>query len=120
MRIELDIYSGRPNPSWELSPDEAAALLIRLRALPKGTAGAIEAGLGYRGLVVTAPGGVIDGFDRVTISAGSVVGHGLAGDRVLVDTDRSLELWLLHTGRGRIDDELYRALITQFGSAQGR
>jgi hypothetical protein len=51
--VELDIFSGRPNPSWTLGPAERTALLDLLRdvnapAEPRG----LPPGLGYRGLVV--------------------------------------------------------------------
>ena len=32
MRVELDVYSGRPNPRWELTDQQAAELLTRLEA----------------------------------------------------------------------------------------
>lgn len=55
MRVELDIFSGRPNPSWELSVDEAAELSRRLAALIKTETRPDEGGLGYRGFVITNP-----------------------------------------------------------------
>jgi hypothetical protein len=50
--VELDVYSGRPNPRWELDERGADAL----RQLVAGLAPAAEAppeppGLGYRGLL---------------------------------------------------------------------
>lgn len=33
-RIELDIFSGRPNPSWILSPKEERELVERVKADP--------------------------------------------------------------------------------------
>lgn len=64
MQVELDAYSGRPNPVWTLSAEEARAL----RALLAGAGAAIALpmvvpeGLGYRGFVVR-DGGVGKGFE---------------------------------------------------------
>ena len=56
LEIELDVYSGMPNPTWMLSRREEATLYGLLRDDPKQIAPAITAntrlGLGYRGLIV--------------------------------------------------------------------
>lgn len=56
--VELDIFSGNPNPKWALSNKEANELLDRVMAdrslaSPPQTVG----GLGYRGFIVTAEDG---------------------------------------------------------------
>lgn len=54
MRVEVDIVSGRPNPFWTASPQEAEALTDRLRLLtPKDRPAA--AGAGDRAGVEPAP-----------------------------------------------------------------
>jgi hypothetical protein len=59
VRITVDIFSGRPNPSVELKGREAANALERLapaRALSRREARMPESTLGYRGLVVELVG----------------------------------------------------------------
>ncbi|KQS48110.1 MULTISPECIES: hypothetical protein [unclassified Sphingomonas] len=52
MRVELDIFSGRPNPVWELDAPGSTALVTRLASLSEHAPGAVELqGLGYRGFV---------------------------------------------------------------------
>jgi hypothetical protein len=56
LSVELDIYSGRPNPSWILSNKEERELIDRIMAdkslmLPMS---ADTGGLGYRGYIITA------------------------------------------------------------------
>ena len=88
-RVTLDVYSGRPNPTWELDEAEAKEILKQVQSAPELVTpeDAGPAILGYRGLVVTldeaAGGGV--GLDGVP--ARFRVGHGAAGDRA-----RSFEL----------------------------
>jgi hypothetical protein len=56
LEIELDIFSGLPNPTWILPAKEEAALYERLTADPRQISREVFAGmrvgLGYRGLLV--------------------------------------------------------------------
>jgi hypothetical protein len=52
--IELDIYSGRPNPSWKMDAKETVDLLkqlAKLYTLPKAELD-VQDGLGYRGFII--------------------------------------------------------------------
>jgi hypothetical protein len=53
--VELDVFSGRPNPSWELNPSESGELLKQLSPLPEADKNKAEFndGLGYRGFIVS-------------------------------------------------------------------
>jgi hypothetical protein len=52
MLIELDDFSGRPNPRWELDEQSAAALRAREARLTTSDVAPPESpGLGYRGFV---------------------------------------------------------------------
>lgn len=107
MRVELDVYSGRPNPSWELSEKQGEEFIKRLRALPKADSGSVRDGLGYRGLIVDGLDESVAGFRRVVLSSGVVLGRGAGRDKAFRDKDRDLEHWLLSTGKGRIDAQLF-------------
>jgi hypothetical protein len=53
--VQMDVFSGRPNPSWELSPSESGELLKQLSLLTevdKNNA-AFHDNLGYRGFIVS-------------------------------------------------------------------
>jgi hypothetical protein len=56
LEVELDIFSGMPNPSWTLSESQEKELYERVRSDPSQAASARTAsqrlGLGYRGLIV--------------------------------------------------------------------
>jgi len=51
MVVEIDIFSGRPNPRWQLSETENARLTRLLESLEPAVAGPSPSppGLGYRG-----------------------------------------------------------------------
>jgi hypothetical protein len=52
MRVELDIFSGRPNPVWELDVQGIRTLVTRLASLSEQARRAVDLpDLGYRGFV---------------------------------------------------------------------
>ena len=68
-RVTIDIFSGRPNPTFTLSDRQSREWLGRLRRTPaKGRAEKIlpvpEATLGYRGMVIEQTGRTIGGLPR--------------------------------------------------------
>lgn len=67
MTVELDVFSGRPNPKWTLTDSESARVEEMLRDLPIGTKAAIP-GLGFRGFILS------DGKRRITVGGGMVQG----------------------------------------------
>ena len=116
MRAELDLFSGRPNPTWNLTADESAELVKRLKTLPETKEGKIHDGLGYRGIVVTAAGDEVSDFATAVVSGGIVlVRVSGGGGRLLADSDRALERWLLGTARGRVDPEIQRLIDQLLG-----
>jgi hypothetical protein len=88
--VELDAFSGRPNPTWTLTPAEAAELDRRLRDLPAAPDATLpDLGLGYRGfqLLGTAAGGAPQ---RIYVTSGLVQ----IGDAALYRDVHGLEAWL--------------------------
>jgi hypothetical protein len=56
VEVELDAFSGRPNPQWQLSPERTADLLSKISSLPEAKAAPPEPGLGYRGFLLSEGG----------------------------------------------------------------
>ena len=52
MEVELDVYSGKPNPTWEIPPDQASALLAKVGSQRDDKATMADPGLGYRGFIL--------------------------------------------------------------------
>jgi hypothetical protein len=65
--VELDAFSGRPNPRWTPTASERNALGARLRALPATTRRVRAGGLGFRGFYIH------DAGLRIQVSQGRVV-----------------------------------------------
>ena len=121
MQVEIDVYSGRPNPVWELDAVQSAELAAKLQALPAAGAGALPDGLGYRGLRLrpqTSGTAVPAAAGLIEIGAGRV--HMTRADgttRQLADPGRALERWLIDTARGRIDEALRQMAAAEAAKA---
>lgn len=102
--VELDVFSGMPNPTWVLTTAEAETLAQRLAALPPASPGELSGRLGYRGLVVKVENGAETRLIRV--QSGSV--HITEGETTVYarDEGRELERWLIETGRPRLAESV--------------
>jgi hypothetical protein len=86
MLVELDVFSGRPNPRWELDKPSADVLRQLVSRLTVATDGPLEPpGLGYRGFILTDDTGRSRAYK----------GYMIRPDVVLADTSRSVERLLV-------------------------
>lgn len=111
MQVEVDMFSGRPNPHWELTVPESQEFARRFQSLSaqKGE-GFVNEGLGYRGLIVRESGEEVEGEGEIVISQGLVVAKRQGKSQQFTDHNRALEKWLIQTGEGRLDDVLYHQI----------
>jgi hypothetical protein len=107
VEVELDIFSGMPNPTWVLSDAEAASFARRLARLPRASAAEPPGHLGYRGFIVRTTAGART--QEIRIWAGGVHASNGATPHAS-DADRELEQWLLRSGRPHLNDELLAAV----------
>ncbi|KYF80488.1 hypothetical protein BE17_15915 [Sorangium cellulosum] len=109
MQVTIDVFSGRANPSWGLSPFEIEEFSRRFRAAPRiGGARQVEGALGYRGLIVSGePGREVDGCVTIVVFAGVASCERDGEVERRLDRGRELERWLLHTGAAHLDPDLY-------------
>jgi hypothetical protein len=113
--VMLDVFSGRPNPTWNLTGRFGEELAKRLRHLP--SAGKQKApsppDLGYRGLRVTQKGQSREDIWQGPYEVyGGFVRH---GDLIFVDEGRSLERWLLTEGGPNVERELRNEILREMG-----
>jgi hypothetical protein len=106
VEVELDIFSGRPNPTWILSDEEGDIFLKRLSILPRVSAKELSTNLGYRGFIVR----VMNETEKslVRIQNGTVL---LSQDDTNVyyrDQNRDLEQWLLNSGKSSLKSDLFK------------
>jgi hypothetical protein len=117
MQVTLDVFSGRPNPSWKLSGNDLRQLIERLagKAVPSPETG--EEGLGYRGFIISV-------MDDTTTSAtklpatfrvggdvhpSSIAAQPTALPALSPQESDQMALWLLSTTpKGTLSDEVLR------------
>jgi hypothetical protein len=104
--IELDIFSGMPNPTWTLTDAEAVTFVERLAALRRAAASHLSGNLGYRGFIVQCTARADS--QLIQVQTGKV--HITEGSTKAYadDEDRQLERWLLSTGRQYLKPEIYQ------------
>jgi hypothetical protein len=104
VRVELGIYSGRPDPAWTLKPGEAAQLESLVTALPLRLGIPSQGGLGYHGFTIDVPSGFGGKGAARTLVAyeGEVAEFGPGNRWIGIDQPRSVEHFLLETGRARL------------------
>jgi hypothetical protein len=84
--VELDVFSGKPNPRWELDKASSDALRQLVAGLaPAGERPPEPPGLGYRGFV----------FTHATEPARAYKRHVIGSGVVLADPSSSVERFLL-------------------------
>ena len=116
--VTLDVFSGRPNPTWSLAEGMTVEFLRRLHALDGAKAAPREfEDLGYRAVsaefqdetkgtvVVKASRGVVT-LDR-------------AGQRVhFLDSGRQFESWLVNTGAAHLTADILRYVTGEIAKRQ--
>ena len=114
VQVELDIFSGRPNPSWSLSAEETQEFWKLFRTLNVSSqAASTREGLGYRGLIVREVEESNEKPHEILICDELVVARHVGKTRALVDKGRALERWLLKTAKGQIDETLYKEVMSE-------
>jgi hypothetical protein len=120
--VEVDLYSGKPNPGWHLDAIEAQAFLRHLNNLPQSglAEGAeLDSGPGYRGLKIE----IRDKKNPSTIAIArgevSIMTSDSPQKRRLRDNGRQLERKLLEAGRGHLDGQVYDYLVDEISRQSG-
>ena len=101
--VELDIFSGNPNPTWTLSSSDAALFLQKTAALPRVPPRRRSTNLGYRFFIVR----VMQGKETsVRLVQNGIVELSRGGTTLFGRDHRSLERGLLQSGRPVLKNDL--------------
>lgn len=94
--VELDVFSGQNNPTWNLSEAEYAEVHKRINLLPESASKSLQPlpVLGYRGLIIKQ-----ECQHGESVSIRIYRGFVQSKQLNLLDPDRKLEKWLLGTGK---------------------
>jgi hypothetical protein len=100
--VTLEVFSGRPDPNWPLTPLQQAEFERRVAGAPIApmSAGVQNEPLGYRGFRVQ--------INRPGAQPSELKVHQgwIRDGQTREDLGRALEQWLLDTGRGSIPTDL--------------
>jgi hypothetical protein len=110
VKVELNVFSGRENPTWLLSTQQADAFVSALDELPISDPKSFPDGLGYRGFRVTLTDTALEEAITVTVYKGTVRRDDKSGAKYLTDKDSRVEKLLLESGISRLDPNLYEVV----------
>jgi hypothetical protein len=106
MNVELDIFSGRPNPVWSLSERQVGEMDAIIETLPATTASVpTRPGLGYRGFVVTR---LPQRAWRLDLFKGFVAIASEGRTEIRSDRERKLERFLLDSAGSELSEAIRR------------
>jgi hypothetical protein len=114
--VTLDMFSGRPNPSWELSPAQIIALRDELATEREGSLlkpTTASAKLGYRGFHVESVREELP--DHLTVGGGVIELSRHASS--LIDPERRLEYFLLESGLQTLGKEFQDSVAQRLARA---
>lgn len=106
LEVEIDLFSGRPNPRWRMGATESSHFLSLLSQLPAVAGGRLPEALGYRGMIISSAVGPVAGYDRVICYRGLVFGQRGEAVEAFADHDRALERWLAERAGSQLDPDL--------------
>jgi|GEM_PF-1545505 len=108
--VTLDIFSGRENPSWELSAEQVEALAAALGALPETDPAGFFDGLGYRGFKVLVTEAAQGKTESIRAHGGLVLYSVGGADKFLKDEERRVEKLLLESGGRHLNADVRDAV----------
>lgn len=112
VEVELDIFSGNPNPTWILPDADGILFFKRLAILPKVSAKKLSTNLGYRGFIVQVTNGTEKSLVR--IQNGTVQLSQEDTNVYYSDQNRDLERWLLNSAKPSLKSDLFKIVESEF------
>ena len=109
--VEVDMFSGRPNPTWTMASGDARATVTMLDRLLRTTPGTVEERLGYRGTIIRVNKIAWRVFRGQAIESASGLWK--------ADEGRKLERFALASGKSILDPDLYKTILKEAGFDSG-
>ena len=108
--VTLDFFSGRPNPTWTLTKEQAIFFLNKISQIKPTTENIQsypEKILGYRGFILDEKGDKDLPLKRFEIYNGAIKVVSNNSSYILKDKDFQIENWLLQTAYNHIDNDTF-------------
>ena len=119
-KVELDIFSGIPNPTWMLTFSEASDLTSRISRLdPTEETGQRPENLGYRGFIVQTIAASSATVQTIRAYHGIIEVVDATKTAYYLDPQRQIELWLLTTAKPPLADDLIAEIVKEIMKVNG-
>lgn len=113
-KVELDIFSGVPNPTWMFTLPEASDLTSRISRLdPTEAMGQRPENLGYRGFIVQTTTTSSATVQTIRAYHGIVEVEDSTRTAYYLDPQRQIELWLLATAKPPLGEDLTAEIVNE-------
>ena len=99
VQITLDVYSGQPNPGWQLSSGEATELARRLAQLNTVAQDPGDGNLGYRGFFIQNEGQIAGIARTVRVFRNTVIIPDNKDQRKVYRDTQNITRWLQDQAR---------------------
>lgn len=116
-KVTLRIYSGRENPSWNLSEKQIIDLLALFGDLPKSESFTLPDNLGYHGFQVELTENAAEKTQEIVAYKGRIIYKSAEADKYFTDPKRRLEMFLLNSADS-LNEELYKSVKDQVTAEQ--
>lgn len=116
-RVTLRVYSGRENPSWDLSEKQISDLLALLGDLPKSESFTLPDNLGYQGFQVELTENAAEKTQEIVVYKGRIIYKSAGADKYFTDPKRRLEMFLLNSADS-LNAELYKSVKDEVEAEQ--
>ncbi len=120
--VTLYTFSGRPNPKWELNPDEVAALRDILAPLGSTDKAFDTSGWPPYGGFLVEGGNIVASAYELELYNGVISIRDSRHQEVnrLIDPHYRLEEFLFQTGEAYVDVNVYQRALKQFHTLTGQ
>jgi hypothetical protein len=116
-KVTLRVYSGRENPSWNLSEKQISDLLALLGDLPKSEPFTVPDNLGYHGFQVELTKNDAEKTQEIVVNKGRVLYKSAETEKYFTEPKRRLELFLLNSADS-LNEELYKSVKDEIAAEQ--
>jgi len=116
-RVTLRVYSGRENPSWNLSEKQISDLLVLFGDLPKSESFIVPDNLGYHGFQVELTENAAEKTQEIVVYKGRILYKSAEADKYFTDPKRRLEMFLLNSADS-LNAELYKSVKDELEAEQ--
>ena len=104
--VTLDAFSGLPNPTWTIDVEQAAEFVSMWDGLATTATTEYPDQLGYRAVIVELG-------DGSTMGGGGGAAVDFDTGNARADTGRTLERWIIETGRGTVDEAVLDNILAE-------